>query len=598
MRPRSRSLPDVSSLRNTAPWRSAGRVVEQAPPAHGESPPEAQETLTDARPATPQQQGFVRQLLELADGYEQQLKQADRDGPFFVPEAGLKLLDRLIDCLPQAQSVKQVQFVLTVASTVPLSRPYVPLLMAVMERLAVLQDLPKLSSCELQGGLDVRAAFREVIPQLNRCSASEQMIVVCAYVQACASLGRKQGATCLHTLHQVLREPKDLMLETSVWIELDTAINQSRRRAPPVPHRPAPLEGAAAKAAVAQGQVAIFDLLGLPVELQQLVINSLPHPYEAQTWEEWQAIGRVIDALNLVNKAFHVGIQPMVFAKGLHALRKASGPRVFATLHDPELPMKLRAITEHPLGPPCAGQCLVDLARAAGGIRHAMHALAAQQCLLDLVKRGLAEPAVPYAVLPTLLVAYSPLWDWSDHPFSAFLCFQVLVQNLGDLPDAVALPALIEAALRALQHEIRSGGDAVIIFTPSGTWRPLSAAEVLKALSDRGYPLPDMKRYLDAVAAVLASGDAGGEEALVASTVIAALRFMQDCPYPLVGSLAKALKTIQRHHLSPYNEGLVAACAKKLSWCALALQGDGNEPVEMDSAMQAALFPNHHIQMQ
>lgn len=75
------------------------------------------------------------------------------------------------------------------ASTVELSKPFVPFLEAVMERLVGVE--------RSFGGFNVRARETEAIiqrllPELNRCSECEQMIVVGAYIRACLSLDPAQ----------------------------------------------------------------------------------------------------------------------------------------------------------------------------------------------------------------------------------------------------------------------------------------------------------------------------------------------------------------------------------------------------------------------
>jgi hypothetical protein len=515
-------------------------------------------SLAGATTASLPQDAFVQQLLTLADRYEQSPS----------PEAGLELLDSLIDVLPQAQSLEQVGFVLMAASTVPLSRPYAPFLVAVMERLVVIQGL--CGGFRVHSSHGMEAILQQLMPALNRCSECEQKIVVGAYIRACLSLEPGQGRDCLRSLDNGLRECRELHLSSDVWMALQAALEE----------RPRTLQQATTSP-VSTGACEGWSMSGFSADAQKLlqerIASSLPHPDSARSPAELRAIGQFIEAANRVNKVFHNGTLTLLHAKGFRLMKLAPShfPHLAALLGG-ELPKILKDVADSSPYPFSGFRCLDDLASTACGVRHARNALMTQDALLALVSQApLATSGknVPYAVLPTLLVAHSPLWGIGMPPFSAGLCFDVLVKALRDFPDEVAVPALMEAALRAKQREARTGG-VVTVFEPGGDTQNLTSGDVLLWIAERQCQIADPKKPLEALAAVLNCTPERGDRP-DDSTVMTALEFLSNYPYPLIGAMDEALTTIRRHFLTPHTEALVANClarqnANGIEWQAIA----------------------------
>lgn len=515
-------------------------------------------SLAGATTASSPQHAFVQQLLTLADRYEQSPS----------PEAGLELLDSLIDVLPQAQSLEQLGFVLMAASTVPSSRPYAPFLMAVMERLVAIQHLCDAFRVHSSHGME--AVLEELMPELNRCSECEQKIVVGAYIKACLSLNPGQGMDCLRSLDNGLRECRGLHLSSDVWMALQAALEE----------RPRSLQQATTSPG-ATGACEGWSMSGFSADAQQIlqerIASSLPHPDSARSPAELRAIGRFIEAANRVNKVFHNGTLTLLHAKGFRSMKLAPShfPQL-ASLPWGDLPKILKDVADSSPYPFSGFQCLDDLASTACGVRHARNALMTQDALLALVSQAPLAPSgksVPYAVLPTLLVAHSPLWGIGMPPFSAWLCFDVLVKALQEFPDAVAVPALMEAALRAKHGEARTG-NVVTVFEPDGGTQNLSSGDVLLWIAQRECPIADPEKPLQALAVVLNCTPEYGDRP-DDSTVMTALEFLSNYPYPLIGAMDEALTIIRRHFLTPFTEELVAKClarqnASGIEWRAIA----------------------------
>lgn len=506
--------------------------------------------------------------------------------------SGLERLNELTERVPEAPDLEVLTSLVEEALAVKLSKPFVPFLEAVMAQLVMVE--------RSMGGVHVHQARRtetilqRLLPDLNRCSECEQMIVVGAYIRACLSLDLAQCKDHLRNLDNCLRELPDLHLSINVWIALQAALEEG----PKSTQQKTPESEPAACPDLSMSRYSDET----QKILQERIASSLPHPDSARSPEELRALGRFIEAVNRVNKVFHGGTLTLLHAKGFRLMKLAPShfPQI-AALPWTVLPEILQEVSDGSPYPFSGFRCLDDLAHAATGVRHARNALLAQESLLALVWQELHGPTgkgVPYAVLPTLLVAHSLLWGIGMPPFSAWLCFDVLVKALREYPDAVAVPALMEAALRAKQGEARTGG-VVTVFEPGGDTRNLSSGDVLLWIAQRECQIADPEKPLEALAAVLNCTPERGDRP-DDSTVMTALEFLSNYPYPLIGAMDEALTIIRRHFLTPYTEGLVAHCLAKqnasgIEWKAIAAPRVLGPLSSIDE--QVRRFPNLNVQV-
>lgn len=312
----------------------------------------------------------------------------------------------------------------------------------------------------------------------------------------------------------------------------------------------------------------VFDVGSLPPELQQLISAAIGNPHDTCTLAQLQEALKAFKAASEVNTSFHRGALPR-----LHAtfLRLFGAGRIRGASLD-SLPQNLSRILENIVARSGLSglQCLSDLVN--GSLREDPRlATKAFNHWIHLALTTLATPALPYKALPTLIAAR--LGQMLRRPgvpprHALNLLKQLLrIAKSGSLPHDLAMPVLIEVVLAVQTQEVSRRGSfrAPPELGQGVQWVELGSADVLDAMASLGSLTADLEWSLLAVVRVLATRWTSGGTPLTKATVLTALDYLADGPYPLLGCLAEALDIIQGLDLGhdPQLEELLARCAAK-----------------------------------
>lgn len=310
-----------------------------------------------------------------------------------------------------------------------------------------------------------------------------------------------------------------------------------------------------------------FDVGHLPPEVQQLVAVAFCNSHETCTLKQLEEALKAIKVASGVNKPFCQGALPF-----LHAtfLRLFGAGRIKGASLD-SLPQNLHQILEGIVARSGLSglQCLSDLVNGSLGMDSNL-ARKAFAHWIHLAKTAMATTALPYHVLPTLIAIRlgQMLRRPGVPPTHALTLMKQLIRmaKAHGLPDGAAMPVLIEVALLVQVQEVVWGNSfrAPPQLGQGLQWLALGSADVLEAIEALGGLSADLQESLLAVVRVLATRAPMGQPPTLA-TVLTALNYLADCPYPLMGCLAEALDIIQGMGLGhdPRVEELLARCAAK-----------------------------------
>lgn len=312
----------------------------------------------------------------------------------------------------------------------------------------------------------------------------------------------------------------------------------------------------------------VFDVGSLTPELQQLISAALGNPHDICTLAQLQEAMKAFKAASGVNKPFRRGALPLLHATFLRLF--GAGRIKGASLES--LPQNLSQILENIVARSGLSglQCLSDLVN--GSLREDPRlASKAFNHWIHLALTTLATPALPYKALPTLIAARlgQMLRRPGVPPTHALSLLKQLLRiaKAGSLPHDLAMPALIEVILVVQTQELAGGGSfrAPPALGQGVQWVELGSADVLDAMEPLGGLTADLETSLLAVVRVLATRGTFGGTPLTKATVLTALDYLADCPYPLLGCLAEALDIIQGLDLDhdPQVEERLACCAAK-----------------------------------
>lgn len=317
-----------------------------------------------------------------------------------------------------------------------------------------------------------------------------------------------------------------------------------------------------------------FTLFGqMPTEVQaQVVEHAASDPSKALTVEDAWATARRNANLCSVSKRFRERAQPFVHLSHLYTLALMDGEQPASTKSlslkrdlittDPRIlyqrleamPFRLRSLT-----PVQRLQVFVD----------AHMGMATEQdvkaCFRALTNLGTTAAAIPTAQLPTrtiptliALFLCRSLTNLRDGTAWHLSAVHLLMNELRDVPDDIAVPALLQIAVITMMFERL--GHPFIRLRAGSSQMTLSTNMLLSDLQQRAAHRNDQKTGLRSVATVLASTPQAPADA---NTITIALNCLETLDHPLIGVWAATLNKLENLDLPRESRERLDRCVQK-----------------------------------